>query len=249
MTQVVVLAHAADAGAASVVAALRVRLGNGGVRVVRPEALGVAKWSHRVDTRGRAATRIELAGAPPLECAAIGAVLNRIRFLPLAQFRRSTPKDRDYAGAEMQALVASWLAAFGARAIHDLRRHPCVTPSVHRHAWSAAAAECGLPLAAARVATTARWMRAEDSAVVDDAPGDAVLVAGDEVVGPLSERFGQACRAVAHRLGFALLEFRFARSEGRWVVADVDPLPALERPPDVAAACRLVESRLVAEAA
>ncbi|HJU40632.1 MAG TPA: hypothetical protein VJ724_13760, partial [Tahibacter sp.] len=53
-----VLAHAHDAGANAVAAYLARGDDAPGVRVVRPEALGVARWSHRVDAHGCASTRI-----------------------------------------------------------------------------------------------------------------------------------------------------------------------------------------------
>src|SRR5882672_3879945 len=156
MKQVLVLAHATDAGAASVAAELRRRLGTDAVRTVRPEALGAAACSNRVDAHGRASTRVSIRGMPVLDCRAIGVVLNRIRFIPMPRFRRSSAKDQEYAIAEMQALVASWLAQFGACAIHEVRRHPWVTPIVHVQAWVAAAAACGLPLESTCIATSAR---------------------------------------------------------------------------------------------
>jgi hypothetical protein len=267
MKQVLVLAHAADAGAAAVAAQLQRTLGDDVVRVVRPEALGVARWSHRVDARGRASTRVRIPAMPVLESAAIGAVLNRIRFIPLPRFCCSTRKDQDYAGAEMQALVASWLAQYGELAIHDVRRHPWVTPTVQAQAWATAAAACGLPVAPTRVATSARLQRSVAPGVptrdgdaaadtscqplddnehsgTDDVFDETVLVAGDEAEGTLAGRFGRPCLAAARRLGYALLEFRFVRTAGCMTLSGVDALPALDRPGAVEATCRLVMSRL-----
>jgi hypothetical protein len=248
MKQVVVLAHATDAGAASVAGRLRRQLGPASVMVLRPEALSLARWSHRVDEQGHAFTRISLPGMPPLSSADVGILLNRIRYLPVARFRHSSAKDRDYAGAEMEALVASWLAELGDRAVHVVRSHPWVTPSIPVQRWASVAAAHGLPVAPHTITTSERWRSL--STVAGAAPrGEAMactesaLVAGDEVEGPLSERFGAECIATAHALRcFPLLEFHFAKGVENLVA--VDPMPPLERAAAVEATCRLVTARL-----
>src|SRR5690242_16823440 len=121
---VLVLAHAADAGAALSTAWLRREFGAEQVRVVRPEALGICRWSHKIDARGRASTTLTPPRSEPLISSEISAVLNRIRYLPTPSFRWASAKDRAYAEAELQALVMSWLAEFGDRAVHGIRRHP-----------------------------------------------------------------------------------------------------------------------------
>jgi hypothetical protein len=246
--RIVLLAHASDAGAASLALRLRGRLGPAAVVVVRPEALSLATWTHRVDEHGHASTRLSLPGRPPLESADVGVVLNRIRYLPVPRFRRSSAKDRDYAGAELEALVASWLAEMGDRVVHVVRSHPWVTPSISVQRWVSVAAAHGLPVAPRTIATSARWPRRPTPAASGrDAPAFAgsVLVAGDDVEGPLSRPFGAACAAAARAFGcFPLLEFQFAREEGGVSLAGVDPMPPLERPAAVEAVCRLAVSLL-----
>jgi hypothetical protein len=253
---VLVLAHATDVGADRVAAAAARRFGPDSVRLVRPEMLGLASWSHRVDARGRPSTRLLLPNAEPIDDTRVAAVLNRIRYLPVPRFHRAAAKDRDYAGAEMQALVASWLAGFGARVVHVVRQHPWVTPVLPRQHWAAAAAAAGLPVAR-RVISTSPHVRQSSShglvhekrdedgigEVTADGLGSTVLVAGDGTGGRLASALGAGCMRAARTLGFPLLEFRFATEGERTVLTEVDPLPSLVEPWATALTVDLLESR------
>jgi hypothetical protein len=112
---VIILAHASDTGAGLVAEWLAGAVGPQAVRIVRPETLSLARWSQHVDSYGRATTRVTWPRQEPLEDAQVGAVLNRIRYLPVPRFRGASAKDKDYASAEFQAVVSSWLARFGRR--------------------------------------------------------------------------------------------------------------------------------------
>jgi hypothetical protein len=228
---IVVLSHAIDSGAESVAASLVQRFGPQAVRIVRPEMLSLASWSHRVDSNGQAMTRLTLPGTAPIDDSQIAAVLNRIRYLPVPRFHRASTKDRDYAGVEMQALVASWLAGLGERVVHVVRRHPWLTPILPLQHWAAPAAACGLPVAVSTVGSAPRSARCSDPiAIAAAGDADTVLVAGNRAAGPLSDTFGPSCLRVARMLGLPLLEFQFAHDNGTTVLANVDPLPSLMEP-------------------
>ena len=220
---VLVLAHASDAGAASVAASVRNLLAGAPVEVwtVRPESLGLAAWSHTVDAHGCAHTRLVLPGRPALHSTQIRAVFNRIQHLPLPQFSQAHPKDRDYAAMELQARVLSWLAGCGSCVVQPLRGQPWLVPQLPLLHWASAAARCGLPVA-------------DQSAAASTPPWDAtVLVAGPLTTGILAGRLGVACVATAQNLGFTLLEFRFQRdSEGAKLV-DASPHPELSDLEDI----------------
>jgi len=236
------LAHATDAGAASVAAWLAREVGPGRVRMIRPEALSLASWTHEIDAHGRSSTRIVFRNVEPLASAEVGAVLNRIRYLPMPGFNRASAKDRDYATAELQAVVASWLAGFGSRAIHSLWRHPWITPMLPLQHWAAAAAACGLPVASRTIASSSR-LRDRDHEAANPAAGTAtgtVLVAGENLGGALAAPYGEQCLAAARLLGFSLLEFRFHGAD----LVQVDPLPALAEPWAAALTGRLLRSLL-----
>ncbi len=250
---ILILAHATDWGAESVASCLAQRRGPHAVRLVRPELLSLASWSHRVDAHGRASTRLVVPKMEPIDDQEVGAGLNRIRYLPVPRFHRSSAKDRDYAGIELQALVASWLAQFGSRVVHAVRRHAIVTPTLPLQQWAAAAAACGLPVATRTFSTSPRALRLgsasarrepDDRAVPDGDhhSGSTVLVAGDRTGGELSSTFGQRCARAARLLGLPLLEFSFARRASGAVITGVDPLPSLNEPWAVTLTADLLES-------
>ena len=250
---ILILAHATDSGAESVAACLAHRLGQQAVRLVRPELLSLASWSHRVDAYGRATTRLTWPRTDPIEDAGVVAVLNRIRYLPAPRFHRASAKDREYASSELQALVASWLAQFGPRVVHAVRRHAVVTAVLPLQHWAAAAASCGLPVASRTFSTSPRAPRLHSPAVssepderdtlaTEDGTKSTVLVANDRTGGELSENFGRRCARAARLLGLPLLEFRFTSSHAGTRLTHVDPLPSLIEPWAVTMTADLLES-------
>jgi hypothetical protein len=232
---VIILAHASDAGAALVAEWLAARVGPQAIRIVRPESLTFAVWSQRVDRHGRMTSRVEWPSREAVEDSQVGAVLNRIRYLPVPRFRRSCAKDRDYAAAEFHAVVTGWLGQFGERAVHVVRRHPLLTPVLPLQHWASAAAACNLPVRARIIASSARALRwqvcrasgAQNARWTSEVVDGTVLVAGNQTGGTLAHRYGVHCVETARALRAPLLEFRFASNGTEEVLVDVDPLPPL----------------------
>lgn len=240
---ILVLAHASDAGAASVAASVHNLLSGKLTEVwtVRPESLGQAAWSHTVDEHGCAHTRLVLPGRAALHSTQIRAVFNRIQHLPAPLLSEPSALDRDYAAQELQALVLSWLAACGDCVVQPLRSQPWLIPQLPLLHWTSAAARCGLPVAIRNAHSVAE-------------PWDAtVLVAGMLTTGVLAVRLGVACIATAQNLGFTLLEFRFNRQGEATILVDVSPHPALSDLEDIDAVARcladLADRTLVEESA
>lgn len=230
--QLLILAHAQDAGAQAVADLLAPRW-DGQLMVLRPEWLGECRWTQRLDASGQCHTVVRLPGGTVLDSHQIGFVWNRIRTLPLAAFRASPPADRDYAGAELQALVASWLAELGSRAEPLMRRHAVVTPMVHHLHWTVAASRCGLRLADPASAVEAFTLLRTPAALVG--------VAGQEVhEALLLPALMQACHALAGQLGLALLELGFSGSPAAPALCRIEACPALASAEEVrAVACWL----------
>lgn len=228
--QHLILAHALDGGAQAVADLLATRLGTR-LTVLRPEWLGQAQWSQQLDGRGRSRTRICLHDGHSLESSEIGFVWNRIRTLPQASFRASTAQDRDYAGAELQALVASWLAELGERVEPPMRRHATVTPVPHHLHWAAAASRCGFTLAT------------RPSAPVSF----SVLCTPMELCGSVTaswpESFARACHVLARQLGFALLELGFCGTPTAPLLCRVSTQAALPSMDEVQAVARWLACR------
>jgi hypothetical protein len=242
-----VLAHAHDTGASRVVGRLTELRGPSSVTVVRPEALGLARWKHCVSASGGTHTEILLPGGVPICSADVVVAFNRLQYLPVPRFSRAAPRDRDYAGAELQALVASWLLSLGERVINLVGpRGQSRGPITHR-GWLALAVRAGLPVARSARATAGRMLPfpmprerltgcawpggargpAPAELVPDGSQSGSVLVVGDDALGPLAERFGPACVALARLAECAVLDVRFVASRDGPVVHIVDAIPPL----------------------
>lgn len=228
--QLIILAHALDGGAQGVANLLAPVLGQR-LTLLRPEWLGQARWSQQLSERGKSRTVLHLHGGHRLDSGQIGLVWNRIRLLPQGAFRTSSARDRDYAGAELQALVASWLAELGERVEPPMRHHACVAPVLHLLQWTAVASRCGLGLATA-----------------PSVPEDfSVLRTPMELCGAPTHgwptTFPRACHAMARELGFALLSLGFHRRRGEPLLCRVDAHPALTTRGEVQAVARWLSHR------
>jgi hypothetical protein len=176
-------------------------------------------------------TIVHLPGGHRLDGGQVAFVWNRIRLLPQAAFRNSPPQDRDYAAAELQALVASWLAELGEHVEPSIRRHACVTPALHLLQWTAVANRCGLALA-------------PTTSVPESF---SVLRTPMQICGAFSRSwpttFQRACHAMARELGFALLSLGFRGTPGAPLLCRVDAHPALTATDEVQAVARWLSDR------
>jgi hypothetical protein len=229
--QLMILAHALDGGAQAVANILAPALGYR-LKVMRPEWLAQAHWSQRLGERGISNTLLSWHGDHRLESKQICFVWNRIRLLPQAAFRSSNVQDRDYAGAELQALVASWLAELGNRVEPSMRRHASVTPVLHHLHWAAIASRCGLAL------STGSGL-AEDFSVLRT---PIELWGSDTYCG--SSSFVRACDAMATELGFALLSMGFRGTPTAPFLCRVDAHPALTSAGEIQAVARWLSNCL-----
>ncbi|MFF0445190.1 hypothetical protein ACFYT4_02020 [Streptomyces sp. NPDC004609] len=244
---VVVLAGYGDTGAAAVARAVAARLGGDRVLPVSPGELARARWSHRVGPDGRAATRIVLPGGRVLDDAGTGAVLHRLPYLaPAGLSRTSSAKDRDYASAELHALVAAWLLGLGPRVLGTVSSYGTAQGPLSATAALVHAERCGLPVARRGGATRAgligavrpgerlehrlAWPGGSAAPVPVELwpntppdPGGRVLVCGEAVVGPLAARHAERCRRLGGLLRTSLFELCFAAG----AVVRIDPLPPL----------------------
>lgn len=220
-----ILAHALDGGAQAVASILAPVLGHR-LKVLRPEWLGQAHWSQRLDGRGISHTLLSWNGGHLLESKQIGFVWNRIRLLPQAVFRASTVQDRDYASAELQALVASWLAELSERVEPPLRRHACVTPALHHLHWTAIASRCGLALAT------------EPSEPEDFSVLRTPMELWESHKHAWPTPFARACDTMATELGFALLSMGFRGTPAAPLLCRVDAHPNLSSAGEAQAVAR-----------
>jgi hypothetical protein len=261
--RILVLAHPHDAGAAAVARAIAGRRGDDAVWGVSPAELARARrWTHTVSADGTVGGELILASGRRVVAAGVGCVFNRMRSLVPPAFTRAPARERDYAAAEIQALLVSWLAGLGCPVV-DAAGEVGPVAAHSRRRWLTRAVTAGIPVARDLAATSARLLPREPGATPvvvgpwPDAPaavgqpveareapaGDLwpVLVAGDRVFGPIDARLSAACVALARDSGCALLQLMFGTVAGTPRLADVDPFPLLRDDVSVSAAADLLE--------
>ena len=251
---VVVLAHSGDTAAAAIAARVSAAMGPEAVVLLRPEQLGLARWSHRVNSSGAAATELRWKSGLELRSSQVACLLNRITYLPAPHFSRASKKERNYADIELQALVTSWLAELGTAAINAVNSIGKARGPISIRGWFVLAAAHGLPVRSFCLATAGRMIGKQpvgsimqlkqpwpdgfngpmpvetglDLAMMESA--GVVLIAGHHAYGSLACEFGERCLAVARCAGYSLLEFRFSRLGRQTVLCAIDPLPSLLEP-------------------
>ena len=216
---------------------------------VTPSALAGARgWTHAVDAHGAVTGDVVLRSGTVLAPDAIGCVLNRCYAVTAPAFARAQPRERDYAAAEMHALVVSWLAGLGRPVIN--RAETLTWPgSTSRRQWLMRAIAAGIPVVRDVVATSASLVPRElrdrvtirgpwpDTRLVARQPveaGDAVVppfvdvvVAGDRIHGQLPPSLARRCVELARGAGYALLQLSFDARGAQLRLAHVDPMPSL----------------------
>jgi hypothetical protein len=262
--QIVILAHADDPGAAKVLEALQAHPDLKPC-LVRPEALALARWHHEIDPGGHARTRLTLPNRMELRDESVGCVLNRLQYVVHPWFARATQKDHDYANAELQALMCSWLAGLRRKVVNPILPSgmPATTASARRWLWAASAH--GLPVARSVVTTSGAlvgqphpgerlsprlcWPGGMGGTcgpgpaelAIDEAGAESsILIAGSTVRGPLASRFAQACLALARQTRHRLLELRFTCINAQARLVRVDSMPRLHDPDVIDAIARLL---------
>jgi len=220
--QLLILAHAQDAGAQAVARALAPLL-DFRLTVLRPELLGQANWSRQLDRSGQAHTQLCWRNGRRLDSRHIGLVWNRTRRLPDSSFRLGSPQDRNFSGAELQGLVTSWLVSLEDRVEPSVQRHASVAPLLESTHWASVARQCGLAVAPDLLA----------------APDFTVLHTPQGLCGSAAANWPQplvqACHALADELGFAVLALGFQGTPEAPRLLQVNVHPALEAEAEVQA--------------
>ncbi|MGN7200329.1 hypothetical protein [Arthrobacter sp. SAFR-044] len=241
-TAFLVIADPHDGGAARVTRRLSALQGGQGVLQVSPKILSRCEWLHTVSSTGACHTTIGVPDGRTLDDRTLRSVLNRMASPPsVPAFKTASVKDRDYAAAEFQALLTSWLASLGSRVIN--RTGPGLLAGAYGPplSWMAHAFASGLKVQVARMATPDLVPYcATDIRQPDRSDGSYVVVAGQRLLGPLAPAFGGQCLDLARRLGLLLASFKFVHSEGELKLAGVDCMPALAQDGEVDVVVRLM---------
>jgi len=180
---ILILAEPHDATAHRVAALARQAYSTPAVRVVSSlEIARAPRWSHEVGADG-VATHVRLVDGTTLRSGDIAGVFNRLWPVPASAFTSFDPTDREYAQAEMHALLVSWLASLTCPVINRASPHSlCGSPWSHVK-WRIAAGRAGLETLPIRLTTSQRRYPPRNMMRVADL-GSAVIATPD--LSPLS---------------------------------------------------------------
>lgn len=193
----------------------------GPVELVTDGDLVGARWDHRV---GRSGTRtvVSLADGRVIDSREIRGAVNRFLAVPPALLAAIAPADRDYAAAELSALLVSWLAGLGGRVLNPASARGLSGAWRPRSEWATLASAAGVPTADAWL--TVDGVPPSASAAGDEGQRDGwhdwppfapldedVIVLGGAVFArdPLTAGLRRACRTLARSTGTPLLGLRF----------------------------------------
>jgi hypothetical protein len=273
--RVLVLAAAADRGAAAVVEALAGLLPPERLRWVAAEALAAAGWAWRL-SGARAEVGLRLPDGTLLASAAGDVVLDRLPPPDPPAFAAAAEAEREYAWSEAAAVQHAWLAALPALVINPPGAGP-FRPELGPLPWLALAARAGLQAREAIAACPGRaagsqpgflalpiaetsWASALPGAAQGVLPGSKpqlllellappfrrVLVCAGSALGEVPEAIVGGCRTLSALAEAPLLEVRFGTAaDGGLRMDGATAHPALED----ATEARFVADRLAALAA
>lgn len=244
-----ILAHAADRGAANVARLLAARRGGHAVLLVSAAELArPARWTHTIDASGTVGGELALSSGRRVAADGVGCVLNRLSPVMPPAFVRADAREREFAAAELQALVASWLEGIGRPVFHAAGGSGSRAPTSRRQ-WLTEATLAGIPVARTVVATSTRSVRRDEGLAahvigpwptapasvaqpveIEEPPDGAlfdVFVAGERVYGSVGGALRGRCVELAARTGCALLALTFAGTYSEPRLHAVDPAPPL----------------------
>ncbi|MFL5608528.1 MAG: hypothetical protein ACJ8AD_18885 [Gemmatimonadaceae bacterium] len=160
-----VLADATDGTAARLTLLAR-RLGRA-VRFVVPADLA-SGWTHRIDGRD-VRTRLTLRDGAMIDDAALAGVFNRAWAIPASAAAPFDGADRDYAIAELHALVVSWLASLRCPVMNRAAPNALAGGAYSAARWQLLAHAAGFDTTALRYTTSQRRFPAPGMVRVDRA--------------------------------------------------------------------------------
>jgi hypothetical protein len=233
-----VLASAADQTAVNVATLLRRRHGGHRVDVRTPDEIVLAPlWEHRVDD-ARVRTHVRMHDQGTLGKPSV--VFNRISQLGAFPLQQSTAAEREYAYAEMAALLLSWLSGLECPVIN--RPSPtglagCINRPL---VWQKLAKEAGLRAANVFITTSTRrfpvpsqlqrvpqlsFQAPHASQIVRinqfgwysdsaESNGDSIFVVGGEAIGNGSPSTLAGARQLAKLSGLDVMEVCFSTGAG-----------------------------------
>jgi hypothetical protein len=258
-----ILAHPGDATATSVAARLLRRHPSKDTKLVSLDAIVLAtRWVHMLNG-SQTGTALTLHDGTIIRSNEIGVVFNRLQYVDMPHFARSSPEDREYAVMEMFALLLSWMKALRCPIVSPLSPRSLGGPIHSSLAWQYLAGKAGLPTARIRMTSSLRRYSVPGLVVYPaasvptgnipawlvDPIGErqsSAMVVGDRVIGDVPSQLVEPCIKLASLSGVEVLQIHFATSidRGTWKFNGVDPRPAVTNESVVDAIVSLLEARL-----
>lgn len=263
-----ILAEASDATAVAVAALLQRRHGPSRVHVRTATEVALAPcWTHRLSSSG-ARTDIGFHDGTSLDAVRPTVILNRLDGAGLPPGRLSSA-DREYAQAELTALIASWLAGAACRVVNPPSSAATTTCTHRPLTWLGFAARAGLPTPTLAASTSTRkfphskdaqpradlsWRSAQTAARLDAfgwcgerlGPISAsALVIGDRVLGALPEPLAKGSLRLARLAQADIVRVAFAPRANEphdLVFAAASAFPQATAPEEVALLAELLEA-------
>jgi len=254
-----ILAHRGDATALKVASHLLMRHSRESLRVVfADELMSQSQIIHRVNG-AKALTSLRLADGFSINNDGIGIVFNRLRQVEVPQFARAITADQEYAALELFACLISWMKSLTCPILGAPSSQSLGGPTLSTLAWNVLAGKAGLPTSRVRFTSSLKHYSlqgacrfpAGNSATGDvpavlthhRAPGIAVAVIGERVLGPCAENVKAGCLRLAKLSGFEVLVVYFSSEQDGLVFGGVDPYPQLTDAQSVAALVKTLEER------
>jgi hypothetical protein len=255
-----ILAHRGDATAMLVASHLLTRHRRESVRIVlADEIMSTAQLVHRVNG-AKALTSLRLADGFSIKNDGIGIVFNRLRYVEIPRFARANMVDQEYAALELFACLISWMKSltcpvFGAPSSQSLGG-----PTLSTLAWNVLAGKAGLPTSLVRFTSSLKYYSLQGTskypignsvngdvpAILSHqpgAPGIAVAVIGERVIGPVPHDLKAGCLRLAKLSGFEVLVVYFSTEENNLMFGSVDAYPQLTDAQSINAVVNTLEER------
>lgn len=160
MLRALILGHALDPVANAVASAL-LRTGTFCVERATIEQLAAARWEHRLNACGAVNTTLRFRDGIDSRS---HVVFNRLSAVSTPYFNAWSSVDRDYACAELTALLLSWLESLGGRVVNRPSFGSLAGPVDKPWQWIAHAAAAGfVPHATGATTSTRRFVPPSDA--------------------------------------------------------------------------------------
>jgi hypothetical protein len=204
------------------------------------EDLSTPGWRHRLFDRS--ASRAVVGGHVVRE-GDIRGVLVRRPWILEQELTHVSASDREYAAAEMNAFLLSWLESLPCRVLNRPIGTSLCGPNWRPLQWARAAAGAGLAIEATRWRVPASRRRQPPVAVgAAETPID-VTVVGDQCLGAPDDLYAEGAKRLAAIAHVGLLSVRFVSAERSPVFVSASAMPSLKDEEVAQAVCDYLLAR------